>query len=250
MNFGKTALLTLLMIAAPSAPQAGLSGNSPGSLERHIRSVYLEPDDVFVARAVNRFHSLGRAQIQHWVPRCPDDSACVALRLRDGLFIVRRHFETGAVTAHPLDQGRNPDTQHYRNLLSLHLAADPSVWVSDLILDSLVRTPRGDFLFFRYERLEKDSASLVAADLKLPRTFFQGFVHIDDVGLTGPKIETIVARPPTDEYERELWDVFLFEGQERILIRKLVYDAELFEVFAEENDGRMTRVLEFIFSGD
>jgi len=250
MKFGKIIVLAFIIIAAPSIPAAGFSGASPGSLEQYIRSVYLEPDDVFVARAVNRFHSLGRAQIQQWIPRCPDDSACVALRLRDGLFIVRRHLETGAVTAHPLDQERNPDTRHYRNLLALHLASDPSVWASDLILDSFVRTPRGEFLFFRYERLEKDSASLVAADLKLPRTFFQGFVHIDDVGLTGPKIETIVARPPTDEYERELWDVFLFDGRERILIRKLVYDAELFEVFTEENDGRMTRVLEFIFSGD
>lgn len=250
MKSGKIILLAFIIFAAPSTPEAGLSVNSSGNLERHIRSVYLEPDDVFVARAVNRFHGLGRAQIQHWIPRCPDDSACVALRLRDGFFIVRRHLETGAVTAHTIDQERNPDTQHYRNLLGLHLAADPSVWVSDLILDSLVRTPRGDFLFFRYERLEKDSASLVAADLKLPRTFFQGFVHIDDAGLTGPKIETIVARPPTDEYERELWDVFQFQGRELILIRKLVYDAELFEVFVEETEGRMNRILEFVFSGD
>jgi hypothetical protein len=250
MKIVKAVFLVFIMIAVPAAPEAGLSGNSPGNLERHIRSVYLEPDDVFVARAVNRFHSLGRAQIQHWIPRCPDDSACVAMRLRDGLFIVRRQLETGAVTAHPLDQERNPDARHYRGLLGLHLASDPSVWAADLILDSFVRTPRGEFLFFRYERLEKDSASLVAADLKLPRTFFQGFVHIDDGRLTGPKIETIAARPPTDEYERELWDVFLFEGRENILIRKLVYDAELFEVFVEENDGRMIRVLEFIFSGD
>lgn len=250
MKLGKIIIPALIVISAPLIPKAGMSGSSSKNIERHIRNFYLKPDDVFVARAVNRFHSLGRAQIQNWIPSCPDDSACVALRLRDGLFIVRRHLESGSVTAHALDQESDPDTRHYRNLLGLHLASDPSVWVSDLILDSLIRTPRGDFLFFRYERLEKDSASLIAADLKLPRAFFQGFVHIDDARLTGPKIETIVARPPTDEYERELWDIFLFEGRECFLIRKLVYDAELFEVFVEENDGRMTRILEFVFSGD
>lgn len=250
MKSGKIILLAFIMLTTPSTPAAGLSEAPPGNLEQYIRSVYLEPDDVFVARAVNRFQGLGRASTQHLIPRCPDDSACVALRLRDGLFIVRRNLETGALTASPLDQERNPETRHYRNLLGLHLASDPSVWASDLILDSLVRTPRREFLFFRYERLEKDSASIAPADLKLPRMFFQGFVHIDDGRLTGPKIETIVARPPTEEYERELWDVFLFEGRERILIRKLVYDAELFEVFVEESDGRMTRILEFVFSGD
>lgn len=242
---------SFILASIIAGPAVVGSWASTGSLEKHIRGAYLEPHEIFVARAVNRFHSMGRARIHHLIPRCPDDSACVALRLRDGLFIVRRNLVTGEISTSPLDRERSPEIREYRNLLGFHLAAHPSVWAADIVLESLVRTPRGKFVFIRHERLEKESAKLTPADLKLPRIFYQGFVRILDGRVTGPEIQTALVRPPTEEYERELWDVFVYEGREHILIRKLTYDAELFEVFIDENgDEPMRRVLEFVYSGD
>lgn len=220
----------------------------PGPLEKYIRKNYIVPDKVYEFAPAHQYKNLGRVNIQHLVPSCPGDIACRPVALRDGLFLVRRDLVNKTFAVERLDQMKNVQLRDYKDFVAPVFAPALAPFLNDVVFEDLAVSLRGEFLFFRYDKIDRSSSALTLNDLASSRPFFQGFIYVFRGKTMRCDVEITSEDPETGGYQRSLWDVFRFNGRDFVLIYKSVYESDNFEAF-EIAGSRLKKVLEFGFGG-
>ncbi|MDD8015650.1 MAG: hypothetical protein PHX45_08145 [Acidobacteriota bacterium] len=220
----------------------------PGPLERYIRKNYIVPDKVYEFAPAHQYKNLGRVSVQHLIPSCPGDIACRPVALSDGLFLIRHDLVNKTFAVERLDQMKNVLLKDYKNFVAPVFTPAFTPFLNDIVFEDLTVSRRGEFLFFRYDKIDRSSSALTLNDLASSRPFFQGLVYIFRGKAMRCDIEITSEDPETGGYQRSLWDVFRFNGRDFVLILKSVYESDNYEAFEITGAG-LKKILEFGFGG-
>ena len=225
-------------------------GAGAQDLETYVRQNYLVPDPEYGFAPAHQHKVLGRAQARVLVER-PEEAATYTLdhlSLADGLFSVRYDFENEKLECRRLDQTKDKWVRGFYGFVMDALGPENKDIARGIVFNDLVRTKKGDFVFFSFERLNTASADLKREDLDGPRSFWHGFGLIRGKTCLLSEVKITEEDPETGGYSLVLWDVFTFKDRECVLIYAEAFEAHNFEVFEVAAEG-LKRVLEFNFGG-
>ncbi len=241
MKIGNILLLVVLFSCS--------SASFANDLENYIRKLYLKPDRIYTYKPVNRYHFLGEPKIFNLLEEKEKSIYATSeyISLCDGLYFVQA-FPGIVLKKIKQDVGKVIPPKILKKIES-SVAKENKRFVSDIIYEKFIETNKGNFIFYRIDKLDKESKDFTVEDfLDTDRWFLHSFVFVTNDMVYSPEIKIEKEDPETGGYTRNLWDIFTFNNQEYILIFNRVYERHDFEVF-KINKNKLIKELEFSFGG-
>ena len=249
--------LLLLGILSPLVVFSDSGDNIPDDLKKYIYDQYLKPDETYTAVAINQFKNTGPVRCTYFLPSRADYNEDKELLLsrdsfEDGIFdvYITAGPENQKIILKKTDPNKGVKRAFDYDLDELSKRIQiPDEFKKYLYLTEICETRFGAFVFYKLSHLSRLSSS-VTMDIidNEKRYYLHGFIIKKGQSFVVPHFNIEKLDPEVESYNRELWDIFDFQGKVILLISLVIYENHLFEVYSF-NKNKVRLLYSFSFEG-
>ncbi len=217
-------------------------------LEKYVRKNYLQPDGAHGNKSVNRFREIGHIPVTDFSPVASNGEGIEVSSFHGQRFMVR--YSPGEIKGISAPQFSNPDLfKESEKTINDHFLKTNRYVNETLTPERLIKTEIGMFIFFRINSITEDPKNIDYEHFwGATRRTLSSFIIRSGKTIQAPDLLVEEMDFETDYSNRDLWDVFRFDGRKYILINLIEYERRTFEIY-ETTSSKLNRVMEFEYGG-